>query len=67
MERKTRLCICGVRIANVPAVIGVLFRCEKLDWHRVIALNPLRKRSFVQRWTGYRQIKRCALHKYIAK
>jgi hypothetical protein len=66
-ERKTRFSSCGVRFANVTAGIGALFRCEKLDWHRNIALNSLRKRSFVQRLTEYRQIKRCALHKYIAK
>jgi hypothetical protein len=33
----------------------------------VIVMKLLRKRSFVQRLTEYRQIKRCALHKYIAK
>ena len=47
-------------------LIGALFRCEKLDWHRIIVMKQLRKRSFVQRWLGYRPTMHCVLHKYIA-
>ena len=37
-------------------LIGALFRCEKLDWHGIIVMKQLHKRTFAQllRNEGYR-------------
>ena len=56
----------GIIQMEVSAIVGTLFGSEKLDGHR-IASAPLHKRSFAQRGRADRPVRRCAVHKGIAK
>ena len=55
------------RVTDVSAHSGGhIIREEKLDGHQIVSA-PLHKRSFAQQGRDDRPVRRCAMHKGIAK